>query len=377
MPQILRTVLQPDTPRAADAVGVTLDLPVNPLSVILFTIKALNDTGTVANYRSYLTLIDAITNVVVKYRGASVLAGDLRDLAVMTAILTGWQPQQLNMGILDNDVRAITVPLVFGRVPYSPDECFPATRRGDLTLSFDTDILDTGYDGLITQIETIELLDAQPSQFLKQTTTERILDAAGDFDIELPIGNDVLGVLLRGATVPNTAFDASIGQLALMVDNVEMVYSLTNWETLHGDLARRIPSWRYDSHKHNMSQHTHNVSVKGGLTLTAPLAIDPDSNAGVFGKNAAGDRVIPGATFGIGQATPGTTLEPMDEGGNLEPYAFLDFDPLKDGQFALKTEGAGRVNLRVTSDVTDTAASKFMPVELVEVAQAGVAPAGV
>lgn len=375
MPQILRTVLQPDTARAADATGISMDLPVNPLSVVLFTIKMLNNTGTIGNYRSFLTVMDAITNLNISYRGASIIDGDLRDLAVLTALLTGWQPCQGNMNSADDDARFITVPILFGRTPYDPLECFPATRRGDLVLSFDTDIADTGYDGLITQIETIELLDAAPEQFVKQTTTTRILNAAGDFDIELPIGNDLLGVMMRCPTRPNTAFTSSIGQVAMKVDNVEVVYSLTNWETLHGDLARRLPNWKYDSHVHHMAGHIHLINAaaggEGAFSTTHTLGIVDDANDVIIAVNTGAK---PGLT-GIQAPAITHTLEPEDAGSNLDGYAFLDLDPLKDGQYALKTEGAGRVNLVVTSDVVDTASSRFMPVELVKVGGAGSPPA--
>ena len=44
--------------------------------------------------------------------------------------------------------------------------------------------------------------------------------------------------------------------------------------------------------------------------------------------------------------------------------------------YALKTAGAARVNLRVTSEVANAAADRYLPIELVNIAQAaGGAPA--
>lgn len=374
MAQILRTTISPDTARAADATGITLDLPVNPLSAILFTIKALNNTVTISDYLLINTLIDAVTNLNISFRGATIKGGTMLDLAIETAILTGWQPSQSNMVSTDNDTRAITVPIVFGRTPFDPEECFPATRRGDLVMTFDVDIADTGYDGLITQIEAIELLDADPKRFLKTTTTSRILDSAGEFDIDLPIGNDLLGVLLRGATTPNTAFTASIGQIALQVDNVEVLYSLTNWESLHGDFGRRLPAWHLTPHIHHMASHVHLINGSGAAAAAyaqaTAIGISADANGASLTTGTAARTGITGI-----QAPAIThTLEQEHLAVLLDNYAFLDFDPMKDGQYALKTAGAARVNLRVTSDVVDTVASRFLPIELVRLQEEGATP---
>lgn len=327
--QILRTVLIPDEAQAADG-SPSFDLPVNPLSVILLTIKALNETATIANYRFLTALLNMITDIRITYRGASVLQGSATDLAVLMARLTGWGPWQGNAVEVDNDVRFVTIPLCFGRVPYDPTECFPATRRGDLVMTLTTDVALTGHDALVIQAETAEILEAQPTQFLKATTTSKINNAVSEHDIELPIGNDLLGVLLRDASPPQAAaYTAQFGKVAIEVDNVETVYAETNWETLHGELLRN------GSGLHSMRPHIHSV-------------------------NAAG-------------AARENTLEQQEGDGGaslLDNYAFLDFDPLKDGSYALKTAGAARINMRVTTEVASATAMRALPVELVPVAGA-------
>lgn len=331
MPQILRTTLIADEAQAADGV-VNFDLPVNPLSVVLLTVKALN--ATLTDYRYVAALLSMITDVRVAYRGASIIQGSLTDLAVLMSRLTGWAPWQGNANETDNDVRHLTVPLCFGRVPYHPDECFPATRRGDLILQLSTDIAVTGADGLILQCETIELLEAQPKQFTKITTTAKVSNAVSEHDIELPIGNDLLGVLLRDASPPVTAtFNAQFGRVALEVDNVELGIAETNWETLHGELLRRRGAMG------SLIPHVHSVNAAGA-----------------------------GREFTLQQIEAAT-----NGGGILDSYAYLDFDPLGDGQYALKTAGAARCNLRVTTEVASATAMRVLPVELVPVS--GAAPA--
>jgi hypothetical protein len=45
-------------------------------------------------------------------------------------------------------------------------------------------------------------------------------------------------------------------------------------------------------------------------------------------------------------------------------YAYLDFDPLYDGRYALKTRGRSRVNFRINSEGVNDAI-RVIPVELI------------
>lgn len=328
MAQILRTVLAQDITVNAAASTQQYDLPVNPLSAILVTLKALNETSTLTNYSSFLAFFDKLTRARVSYRGASIIDGASLDLAVLYALLTRWLPHQGQINNVDNDVRSITFPLLFGRVPYSSDECFPATRRGDLLLDLSFAADAAGMDNFILQLETVELLDAAPQRFIKTTFSDRIMQSGDANDIELPIGNKILAMLLRAATFPTAAsYNSSFGQLALEVDNVEVIYSRANWESLQGEIARRlIPGW-------NFHQHTHQENLAVAYT-----------------QNAA-------------------TLQSRNDNAAVQQYAYLDMDPANDGTNALDTRGAARVNLAITSDVTDAAASRVQFVELVETGQ--------
>lgn len=333
MPQILRTTLIADEAQAADG-SPSFDLPVNPLSVVLITVKALNNV--LLNYSYIDNLLAMITNVNIAYRGANIINGNLKDLAVLMTRLTGWAPFQGSNVEADNSVRHLTVPICFGRRPYDPTECFPATRRGDLVMTLSTDVALGGVDGLILQAETVELLEAQPEKFIKVTTTSKVNNAVSEHDIELPIGNDLLGVLLFDQLPPQGAtFNAQFGKVALQVDNVESIYSVTNWETLHGELVRRPAAW------HTLVPHIHSVNAAGA-------------------------------------AREDTLQQQEGKGANslLDQYAYLDFDPLGDEQYILRTAGAARVNLRVTTEVASALAMRALPVELVRIAGAAQAAGG-
>ena len=329
MAQFLRTVLQQDVSLAPSTVQDPIDLPVNPLSHILVTVKALNDTGALTDHRFISSLAAFLSNVEVLFKGQAIMQGSMVDLAILNSILTGHPPFQSNAVETDDDVRMATFLLSFSRRLFWLEEAFPPSRRGELQLRLTSGANPTGLDTLVVQTETVEMLDATPRRFLKYTTASKTPTATGDHDVDLPIGNDILGIQLFGTTTPTGAsFNASIGQVRVLVDNVETGYAQTNWETLHGELGQRLGSnsdWR---------GHIHSVNAAGA------------------GREDTEQQEV--------------------ESETTEQYAYLDYDPLKDGNFALKTQGRGRVHLRINADVAD--AIRTIPVEMINVGVAGARP---
>jgi hypothetical protein len=320
--QILHSTLIRDRAIAAAGETFQVDLPVNPLSAILLTLKAANN-GAVATFVSLLNSWAAkYTSWRVTYRGATIVEGQTEDLWLEMARRERWIPSRAQVTSTDGDVSSITWPLMFGRKLYDHMQCFPATRRGDLVLEViaaaDAGELDTH----ILQAETIELLDARPRSFLKVTTIEQAMAAAGINIIELPIGNKLLGVLLRPFVFPSGAlFTSSFGEVRTKVDNVEVIDAHRNWETLHGMLGRRVPAnW-------NDLEHAHGFEPVAGVV----------------------------------------TLDVRRDGVLNQAYGYLDWDPTDDGAYALDTRGAAHVQLEMTSDQADGAnTSRVLPVELVE-----------
>ncbi len=325
MARFVRSVLSQDRTITASEV-FTLDLPVNPLSHILITIKAANDTGTIANYALISLLLDELATVEVLFKGQAIISGSLRDLAMLNWQLTGWLPWQGNMVKTDGDVRYLTVPICLTRRPMWPMEAFPASRRGELQLRLTYAAAQTGLDTPIEQIETVELLDAQPERFLKYTTLSKTPSATGNHDVDLPIGNKILGALLFSTTVPTGAsFNASIGKVKLLVDNVEFGYSEANWETLNGELLNKGGAFGIFSHIHRL-----NVSASTEL------------NTGEMQENVL----------------------------LLQQYAYLDYDPLQDESYAIETAGHSRVNLRIDQEPSADAI-RVLPVEMIDVVSPG------
>jgi hypothetical protein len=294
----LRTVIVNDVTPPADGT-YAYDLPVNPLSHLVLTIKALN----VTNEATIAEILAMVSNIEVTHRGTNIIQMSAADLFALDCILFGKVPIGLNLIATDNATRAVTLIVPFGRRIMDPSEAFPSSKAGELQLKLTVDIANAGADGLILQVEAVELLDANPSRYLKATTLTKTPAATGALDVDLPIQNHFAGILLYGTTIPaTTAWTTTIDQVKLLADNTERLVSLSNWESLHGDLLTR-------------------VGHEPGLIL------------------ASGD----------------------DE---IAHYAFLDFTPDNRDDFLLDTEPLSALKLRITAG--DTNALRVIPIELVK-----------
>lgn len=313
----IHSILESNAVIAVDGVEV-IDLPVNPLSDVLIHISPLNETSTITAFRLFRLLIGALVDVDITHRGVSVTSGSGVDLAVMAMLFHRLAIWQSNAVDLDNDRRSIVLPILFGRRPYDPRECFPASRKGELQMSLDWDIAAAGYDGLRRSIETIELPDATPESVQRVTTLSQTFAATGNNDIDLPIGNVIRAILCFGTTPFNGPSPApTLGALSVLKDNAQVGYMSTDFEV-----------------------------VRAVLGLTG-RPFPPDFRH-IHAVNAAG----------VGEED---TREPEIEASIDASYCLLDFDPMMDDQHVLETAGAGRVNVRVNADAAN--AARFLPVE--------------
>lgn len=316
-----RSVIVPFETVTADTID-TKDLPVNPISFLLLTIKFLsagaNTKPTLANI---LAMIDRLT---VRFRGNNIISLSGEDLHAYTYFLLGKIPHRVNVADLDNSVMSYTFVIPFSRRLWDPNEAFPASSRGNLTLELDWASSFTNLDNATWGLEAIELPEAQPAQFLRCTTLTHTPAATGDNDIQLPIGNPLLMILLWGTTIPTgTTTTRTINSAQLMVDNQQRFFSKSEFESLQAAKGLRFPphqAW---------SDHTHNENTAGSYTQNADT--DPAK---------------------------------QDDGIHAN-YALMDFDPTLDGTYQLETAGLADLKLRV--DAGDTSAIRILPVELFSV----------
>lgn len=320
MSQFIHSILQTNVAIAADGDQV-YDLPVNPLSVILLHISPLNETSTIGNYALLGALLSALDNVRVDHKGSAVVNLNGYDLAMLAMLWHGRPIWQSNAVETDDDRRSIVVPIMFGRRPWDSKECFPETKKGELQMTVTWDIADTGFDGLRISIETIELPDAVPDYVQKVTTLAQTFAATGQNDIDLPIGNVLRAVLLWGTTSYAGATPApTLGQLQVLVDNRQVLYSATDWEVaraIHGLMGRPFPP---------DFRHIH---------------------SGTYTTTVAGD-----------------SLEPEIGLSKDAYYLLLPFDVTGDDEYSLETAGSGRVHVRATAEAAE--AVRVLPIERVQ-----------
>ncbi len=319
MAVFIHSVLRSNALVAADG-DVVIDLPVNPLSVILIHLSPLNDTGTIADYRLLGALLGALSNVRVSHKGSAVVDLAGVDLAMLSMLWHRNPIWQSNAVETDDDRRSIVVPVLFGRRAYLANECFPETKKGELQLTLTLDIAATGFDGLRVSIETIELPEASPETVQKVTTLSQTFAATGDNDIDLPIGNAIRAILCFGTTPFAGATPApTLGQLEVLRDNRQIGFTSTDFE------------------------------VARALAGLVGVPFPPDFrhiHSGTYVTTVAGDSREPEI---------GASLD--------DSYCLLNFDPLWDDAFILETTGAGRVNVRVNAEAAN--AVRIIPIERV------------
>jgi hypothetical protein len=298
-----------------------VDLPVNPISHLILKVQGTQTTRATAGLYSYLhDFCAAFSDISVRHRGETVLQGSLADLHMLTAFLTGYFPFGTKPDGDVGKIRSMAFLLPFGRKPFWEEEAFPATTRGNLRFHATAGALPASFSAVSWSLETVELIEADPKRHIKATTITHTPSATGFRRIQLPIGNDILGVQLADPTVVTgdpAAYNPS--RIMLLKDNVQQYFTEVDWESL---------------------------MVSFGIRGAIPMQLG-------------------GHIHFAGQAVA-AEVEENEQNKSEVPmgYAYLDFDPRRDGYYALETKGAATLDLNVSMD-TGSGTSRIMPVELV------------
>lgn len=328
--QLRRRLIEDFAP--ANGQPIAFDLPVNPLSVLLVHVQHINENIGAEPYTVTRQALKSIPRLQIQRRGVNIWDGPLEHLAVLNALLTGWAPWRLGASDVVAGRRTITVPLCFGRRPYDPAECLPGAERGQQSVILTCSTSSTGLDAPLIDLETIELPEARPTRFIRAVRHHTRRTGAGRVEIRLPRSRKILGVMTHDATAPRGSTGTSKwGVLSIELDGTPHQVMEVNWQTLHGELLRRCPGlWSLEEHVHDTLADYGEVG-----TLTSQ------------------------------QRTPLANVALLDE------LAYLDFDPLDDGSYALDTTAAKRA-LLVGETTTGTAVGlDAYPVELIELDRAG------
>ncbi|MBA7482490.1 hypothetical protein ES705_37628 [subsurface metagenome] len=261
----------------------TYDLPINPISHLILTMEATNVAAAEVTIAQILAYVNLIT---VRHTGIQVINLQSEDLALLNLYLYGSGGLALNPGETINEYQAYSLIVPFGRKLYDPEECFPATRKGEFQITLDTDLPDTNLENAVISISAIQLPDAAPTRHLVSTLFSKAAPAAaGEYDIDLPIGNDLLACMIRMTAFPiASAFTFTVDDLRLLVDNREMNIVSSKTPELAAEMITRV----------------------NGTVRSTPLQ---------------------------GGLIPNTCI-------------WMDFDPTRDGQYMVDTRGRSRVHLR-------------------------------
>lgn len=300
---------------------VTLDLPVNPLSHIMLTIKCARLARAATDSPPFASLPALLSRIEVLYKGSAVYSLSGADCFASGKFVNGFESWGVNAEDIEDGEWSITLLVPLTRILYSPMECFPASTRGELILQLTYAAASAEWDDIRMQIETVELLGATPQQFIKQTTLSATPTANVPLDIPLPIGNNISDIIIWQHQIQTTISDvAAIDKMEILVDNVNQFYPESFKETIQNMSGRQGAAPGY------WGSHIHKTYV------TPVVAGDPT------GINLPMNHV-------------------------LACWMHMPFDIFRNGEYALLTAGASAVLLRL--DITAFGAIRIIPVEVV------------
>jgi len=209
------------------------DLPTGPLSHLILALSGNQMTNEV----TLAQMLAFINNIEVTKKGVGILTMQSEDLYGENCFLYRKHPIKTNNITTDNATTTLGLIIPFGRKIFDPDECYPATKKGDLTVRLDMTVLGTTIDGGIINMDAVELVDATPSHYLKSTM--KIVTApgaTGDNDVEIPLGNEIIAIQIRRTSGP--AADGHVYGVAaarIMKNNKEFNYAAAQAQCLEAE----------------------------------------------------------------------------------------------------------------------------------------------
>jgi len=299
---------------------VTYDLPVKPLSFVVLTL--LYQQNKANDAMSFVNVPEILDRVEILYKGSPVYSANGIDCLALGLFLHHFWSWGVNADGNDDDYRSFSFLLPLTRTLYSLDEAFPGVSRGELVLQITYAASFTDLDNVRCQVEAYEVPEASPTQYAKTTTLVGTPAAAGQFDVELPLGNKISDIVVFATTIPLADADTTTAHfLELLINNSEVYYTGTNFETIHnlgGRLGRDPSYWGYHVHR-----------------LTAAAYAQWDDTGPVI----PADHV-------------------------LKQHLHLPFDIFRDGQHLIDATDLSNAVLRF--DAGDTNAIRVLPVEVIE-----------
>lgn len=298
--------------------SVTLRMPVLPLSAVIVHITA-QITGS-NNSDTWTTLLGALKSVQFRYRGSQVWGVSGLNLWRLARSLGVWGFRPEVYANTNNSVRQVSLCLPFGRQLFDPRECFPASNQGETELYLDWTAVPTGYNTLKYTVETLQLIDAAPSSFLRCTTITDTPSAAGDKDYDLPRAAPLVGLGYAMAASYPLAAAHTVERAKLLANNQDYMYANVKTDTLRAFQGLSCP-----------------------LGLEMDTVVHTENTAGAYAQNAS-------------------TQSNRLQDSAASAFAWLPFDPWARGDYLVQAQQFQDFKLRLTFNTA--AQVQLLPLEL-------------
>jgi len=230
MPSFIRTNLIRNRTSATEV--LTIDLPTQPISHVLISLSGYNAT----DETTLAELLAFLNSVTVADMGKTITSLHSEDLYGVNCYLYRRRPHLTQKIATDNATRTLGLVVPFGRRIFDGSECYPARKKGELTLTLDLTALGTSIDNGRLDVDCVQLPDANPTHYLRsRMATLAAPGATGDRDFELPLGAEMVMMQLRMTTFPTTSSHTyGVDKVSVKVDEVEHGYAAAD---VHGLIA--------------------------------------------------------------------------------------------------------------------------------------------
>lgn len=288
---------------AAAAETIELTLGVQPLSILTFQLEG--QLATANTDDNIIAFLSKIASIEVLWRGTRVAIGRPADLIATYLSTSDIVPEFIAPGATAGAVRQLNFGIPFTRVPFTPNEAFPASQKGDLVLIIRTAANPSGYNNYTLTVQATELPEAKPARFIRTSQLIATVASTGVFDLDLPRVLPILGINVAMAARRPYDTNNTVTNIELLANNANAYLSSSRVESLEWLMSTQ----NQHALKTNIHRHTENTAAaytQNATTLT--------------------DRLVQDFT---------------------DYQVYLNFDPLKDGTYAIDTSKLSDLKLRM------------------------------
>lgn len=238
--EFIRSNLLKDHASATEV--IEKDLPTGALSHLILAVSCCQATDEI----TLAELLAFINKIEVTKKGVVILSAESEDLFGENCYLYRKPPIKTNNVTTATATTTLGLVIPFGRRIFDPSECYPPTKKGDLTVRIDTTVIATAAITGILNLEAVELVGATPSHYLKTTLmTVPAPGKLGENDVELPLGNEIIALQIRRTSGPaDTTHVYGVDGVSILKNNKQFGYASAQAECLDADIGLRMGGLR-------------------------------------------------------------------------------------------------------------------------------------